>query len=1030
MKPVRVAMLFALPLAIACGGGNGRSEPDAITLDIPEDVPPVPSIDTVVSTTAAKAGQPVEVTCAGYGFNTATVELVVRLADTGTVTPPPGDATPGQDATEPPPADLPPDLTLPPGVQRDGMVLRFAYTDVYSVACWAPDAQMLDPSPARVVVRPGSAQDVDTAVSPDHLKAGEWATVTCTGVDAYGNSLESQMVPVVDPPAGVKVTGMAVQFEKVGEYRVACAVKDTVIQDPTPVTVTVVNNLPRRIITVVTPLTFAAGESASLSCKVVDYYDNPVTDLPVSVQVPAGLTLAGKSLTTTLAGLYTVKCVPETAEWSHFTLVPASVTVIPGPPVTLTLDPVPDKPFYGRNELLTVNSEARDAFGNLVPDAAIQAPVQVSPLKGIVAVAADPTRKFTLKDEGVYVMTFRLVDFPEVQAELEVRVEGSGPLLTLVYPGRGETVTGNKPAITLEGTVNDDQTGITKFQVNGKDVSLKQIQPDGEFTYVFSPLKQGLNVVTVSMENGAGLAASETRGFYYSPKFYPPPDKAPLGANVPRGAQAFLSQQFIDDTDHSLPPDDLATILEMVVAGLDLKALIPNPLAEAGPYKVLLTQVTYGKPRFDLILQEGGLNLRMTIPDVFVGIKAEGRCDFIIDWCPDVSGNVQFTKLMAIADVLIGMDAQGTLTATMQNIQVQLGGMDVNIDGLLGDLLDPIIDLLVNAFKDTLKQTLVDQVSGIVNDTLGNLLSQLVIDQAFEIPALPGGTAKSIRARVKPSELAVHPEGIDVALDGTLSAAKGVTHSPLGSIGRAGCLQVGYDNTKPDPYLLPTDEEVVIGAFDDLLNQALFAVWYGGSLNLKLTGADLGGADLTQYGVDALNGVNLDFYLPPMLSDCNLKKDPTKPPPPANTVPIEAQIGDLYVFADLVLFGNPLQLGLFAQATADAVLTLSTNATTGQKEVAIALESLPLLNLDIVSINEDFPLTKEDLMGMLQGQLLDTLLKGVLGTQLFSFAIPSIDLSGLSPMLPPGLEITVDLTALLREKGHSVVKGLLRAPTN
>ena len=1016
MKPILAGICTSLLVLVACGGGS-RSSSDNGLSDVNLDVaPPAPSIETVVSTSAVKAGQTVDISCVGSGFNPTQAELVVREAS-ATSPSTSGDATPGADADAATGTDSPyitpdevPDLTLPAGVTREGMTLRFTRTDVFTVACFAPDTLMLDKSPARVVVRPASAASVETAVDPTDIKAGDTVTVTCTGVDIYGNSLESSMVPGVTPPAGAKVLGMSIQFTKTGDYDVACVVKDTAIADPTPVKVTVNPNLPKRIITVVVPDTFVAGGSASLTCRAVDFYDNPVTDFPISIRpLPDPLSLSGKTLTGTLAGLYSVECIPQTADWKYFTLVPASVTITAGPPARLDLTEVPKKAFYGKNETLTVTAEARDAYGNLVTDAKVQAPIDIAPPTGIVPSTTSPTRVFQLKAEGVFEMTFRLVGYPEVYAVLEVRVSGSGPVLTIEYPERGATVSGAKPAITVVGTVNDDVAGVTSFKVNGEDAGLFNIKPDGSFTYVVSPLTQGVNVLTVEVTNGNNMVSSTSRGFQYSPKYYPPTDVDPVKASVPKGALAFLGRDFVDDGDHSLPPDDLATILEMVVGGLNLTAMLPNPLAEAGPYKVNITSITYDKPKFQLDLYEGGLHLVMTIPNLKVAVAAVGRCEFIIDWCPDVSGSVSFDQVMAIADVDIGMDAAGVLTATMKDVQVQLGGMVVQLDGILGTLLDGIINLLLDAFKQTLTDTLVNQVSTMVNDLLSGLLSKLMIDQSFQIPALPGGAAKAIRIQVKPSNLAVHTEGIDVALDGAIGAVKDVSHDPLGSIGRSNCLK-----SAGSAYVLPTDQEVVIGAFYDLLNQALFAVWYGGSLNLKITATDLAGIDLSQYPVE-IHSIDLDFYEAPILTDCN------------PTSKLTAQVGDLYLWADLMLNDNPLQLGAFVQASVQVSLYLTTGKT-GGTAVAVKLDAVPALNIEIVSINDDFPMTKDDLMTFLQSGILDTALQGLAGKELVSFEIPALDLSSLSASLPQGLTLNIQLTDLLRDRGYLVIKGLLVQP--
>lgn len=992
-------------VAVACGGGGGPGTADPGPLGDIDTTPPVPGIDTVVSTTAVKAGGEVAVQCTGYGFDPGAVQLIVRVQDDAPAIPADtSEEVGGPDAVEPPP-DGPPDPTLPDGVTRDGMTLRFTKADRYLVACYAPAEDMLDDTPARVVVSPGNAVDIETAVEPAELKAGGRITLTCTAVDAFGNAITYNLVPSIVPSTGVAVSGLSAQLTVVGTYQVACAVKDTAIVDQTPETVVVTPNLPKKIVTRLDPAEIEAGEETTVTCAALDFYDNPVKDLPLSVYMTSPvLTLKGRSITTTTAGVYPIKCVPQSEDWSLFQLIPANLVVLPGRPVALTLKAVPNKPFYGKNETLRVTAEAVDAFGNLIPDAEL-APVTIVPSTGIEPVATNPTGLFLLKEEGLYTLTFRLKTWPDIYAYLDVVVEGTGPLLTILFPERGMTLTG-KPSVTLRGQIADDETGIESVFVNGQNAT-SGIKGDGSFAFLLTPIKQGLNPVKVVVTNGAGIVSETGLGFYFSPQYYPNKGTDVAAGLVAQGVRAFLGRDFVDDGDHNPPPDDLATLIETLLTSLDIGALLPNPVAEAGPYKVLLSNLRFGKPTTQLRLYDGGINVYITIPNFSIDVRAEGTCNFIIDWCPDVSGRVSSANIVAVTDVLLWMDQNGQIRAQTQEVQVALAGLQVDIDGLLGDLLGWLIDILVDTFTDTIEQAIEDQIGTLIDETIQDLLGQFEIDQTFEIPPLLGdGKPSAISLLTKPSALSVEPEGIWLDMAGTLYATKGVSRNPLGSIGRANCMQVGSPT-----FELPWDSEVSLAAHDDLLNQALFAVWWGGTLNMKITAADLGDVDLSQYGVENLN-VDLDFLLPPILTDC---------PVPGK---IQLQVGDLYVHATMDFLYNPLDVGLFIQAAANVTLGLADGEE--GPEVAISLDEVALLDIEIVSINPDFPLDKETLMGLLKDQLIDDLLADVAGTELISVAIPSVDLSSLVADLPPGTTLSIDVQDLYRELGFTVIQGRLK----
>jgi hypothetical protein len=1018
----RVATLALLMFLLSCGGGSNGGDLDAFVSAEQDTTPPEPGIDTVLSTSAVKAGGRVDVQCTGYGFNPETVWFVVRVA-----TPDP-EGDPEQDpAEEDLEGDEGPDPTMPEGVTRDGGSLRFNFTGDYTVACYAPDKGFMDETAAPLVVSPGSAVRIETVVEPTDLKAGEWANLTCEAWDAFGNEVTYGLVPQVSPSAGVRISGLAVQFTKIGTYDVACAVQDTAIRDSTPEKVTVTSNVPKKIRTIVQPSTFQAGGNATVSCEALDYYDNPVKGLPLSVYLSSPfLELRGTKISSIVAGSYTVKCVPQNIEWDYFQLQAVNVIVTPADPTELELKVVPRKLFYGKNETIKVTTVARDVYGNFIADAPLS-PVAISPPVGIEPSSTNPTEVFVLREEGIFRLTFRLKNHPTIYKDLDILVEGSGPLLTVLFPERGATLSG-KPSVTVVGTVNDDVTGVSAFDVwfNGEsrhfdctsDNCSQFIKPDGKFTYILNP-RHGLNVFHISVTNGMGLVSEAGRGFYFTLD-YLPVDGINLDAGmVDDGVRAFLGRDFIDDGDRSPPPNDLASIIETVLASLNIGALIPNPVAEAGSYKVTVSRVTYAKPTVEMRLYDGGMNLRILIANLSARVEARGKCEFLwIDWCPDVSGEVKVRKVHAITNIDVKMGANKKISAEMKDVQMVLEGLEVKIDGLIGSLFNWLIDAVLGMFEDTIRKALEQQIAGLVNDTIEDLFAQFQIQQTFDLPELLGNPPTSISILTRPSDLQVKGEGIWLDMEATLYSLRKVSHRIQGSFTRAGCL-IG----SPESIDLEWDKDIALAARDDLLNQALYAAWFGGTLNLKITQDALGDIDELQGLVENLVA-DLDFYLPPILTDCGVNWLPKQGHEgPVALDRLQLQVGDLYVEATLDLFGNPLELGLFVQVAAEAELKL-VQGDEGP-EVAIVLNDIPLIDIEVVSINPDFPLTIEQLMDILNSQVLDTLLKDVKGTELVSFAIPAIDLGSLDPSLPAGMALTFALEELNREYGFTMVRGHL-----
>ncbi|MBM4397582.1 MAG: hypothetical protein FJ087_18080 [Deltaproteobacteria bacterium] len=1027
-----------LVLALACGGGSSAGKRDDAAA--PGDLPPAdaadaigggeegadgPAIDTAVSTESAKTGDSVTVTCSGTGLDAGLAKFVVHEA----IETPPEDGGPdagpptSADVTEPPEAQYPPDQTLPEGVTVSGNQVKFTRPGLYAIACYSDEAQIVDSTPASVDVEPAQAIDIQTVVSPAALKAGEWVNVTCSARDAFGNPVDATFGVHVAPAEGVTTSGLTAQLTRVGSYTVACTMQEGGLTDLTPEKVDVSPNVPKKVLTFADPPIVAAGDPSEISCTATDYWDNPVENFPVSLVVPLKMKLKGKSVSSTVTGVYPVKCVPQNLDWKYFTIVPADVTVTAGAPVSMTLTVEPQKGCYGVGEKITVKVVAKDKYDNLVPDAQLAVP-EIDALSGnptgIVPNPADPNGSFILKEEGHYLLTFRLLGAPQVYTEFSVCVEGSGPLLTILYPPRGATIKG-KPSVTIMGQMNDPQSGVqaARLKFNGSEFDMQyNIKPDGSFSYLVSlpqGLRQGLNVFTIEVENGNGAKASTTQGFYFSYAWYMPIPGDPKGTGyVFNAIRAMLGQQFFDDGVHDPShPDDVATILETFFSNLNIGALIPSPAATFSPYKIYISNVHYGKAALQLHLYDGGIQLLATLPNLGLNIDAKAKCKFLFfDVCPDVSGSLHVDNIVVNGQLDLWFEKaadpkqDGKVHAKLKDIQVNVQGIDIEIDGILGWLLGGLINWAANQFAGTIETMIEQQVGGMVDKTLEDLFSKFNITQTIEIPAvLPGMQPSSLTIFARPYELNLEPQGVYLGLDGTFYTTKAVTHDVLGSIAHTNCL----DMTPGPKFDLPAKSEIEFAIFDDLLNEALFAIWWGGTLNLTLGQEVLGDVDLSQYGVTDL-AVKLDFYLPPILTDCNPDHE------------LQAQIGDLHADVDIVFGGMPLKISAFVEAALAAEIFLTDNPTTGQKEVGAKLLGLRTLEIDIVGIQmcndlgvcEDKTDMKDLLLQLLKDQLVTQLEPQITNKVLASFAIPAIDLATLVPGLPAAVELKLALEELWR----------------
>ena len=1005
MRYLRLTATFLSIAFLACGGGSTKGPADALvdSIDTPSktDLGP-PFIDTVLSKDEVKAGETIKVDCQGHGFDPSDVEIHVWAL----VKPPAAEMAEGLPVADASVEE--PDLgswtgEMPEGATLENNILRFTVVGSYAVACLAPEAGLEDETAAQVLVDPGNPLNVETTVSTHEITAGEWVDVTCKAWDAYGNEVEEAILPMVTPADGTKISGLSVRLTVAIPHEIACAVQNTSVVDATPEVVTVNANVPKKIYTLVTPEHFQAGESAEVECSVTDYYDNPVSGLPLSVYLPANMSILGKDITTTIAGMYPIKCVPQNIEWKYFQLYGVTVTVTPADPVSLTLKVIPEKEYYGKGASITVTATAVDIYDNLVPDAIVGVPT-IEPQVGIQPVEANPTKQFLLKEEGIYLMTFRLLAFPQISADITIKVEGSGPLLTIIYPERGATIAG-KPSVTVIGVVNDTVTGIESFTINDQQVT--GIKPDGSFTHLINPV-QGMNLIYANVKNGAGMEFSTIQSFYFSFVYYIVNALNPEEGMVHNSLRAFVADEFFDDGDHDpAHPDDLATIIESFVGGLNINTLIPNPVAKSGPYKVYIQNVKFGKPTVHINLFDGGMAFAVVIPNLSLDVKLKGKCKFLfIDFCPDFSGDVTVDLIDVKAEIKLWTGSDKKIHAKMENVQVDMHDIDVDIDGILGWLFGWLIDVMVDQFADTIVKAFEQQIGDMVNETVEELFSKFELHETIEIPPLLGNNPTSVSILTRPQNVVVKPDGVRLAMEGSLYSPKGVSHDVLGSISRANCLSM-----TPPTFDLPYQSEIEFGIFDDLLNEGLYSIWWSGTLNAKITSEDLADVDLSEYGVSDL-AVDLDFYLPPILTDCTEDEE------------LQVQVGDLYVDADLLFNGIPLSMGAFVQLAASVKLEAVPNDQ-GGNDVAITILDLAVFEMEIVSVSENFVGAEDGLEALIKDLLLPPLLEDFIGTQLAAFPIPTIDLATLMPDLPVGVELVFSIEYLDRWEGFTVAAGHL-----
>jgi len=969
----RLALLSILGLVLAsCGGGSSAQDPALDTVG-GEDGTGGIAVETLLDRDTMPAGEAVEVTCevtaGGVPFDMATQVVITGTGDPWNVDPGP--------------------LTL-------------ETIGEYELTCITVEGGLEDDSAAALTVTLGPVVKVITEVAPELVVAGESAEGYCTLLDAFDNEEVVEEPDITAEPAtGITIDAGAISTEAPGEYVLSCVAEKGVVVEAA--TLVVDAGSPAKFVASLDPDTIEAGGDATVSCEVLDAAGNTL-DVPWVVQAPEEVTVAGTTVSTTVAGSYKIECAPADGAGDP-DLKAATLTVEPGPAVEMLVGAKPAKEAYCLLDTVTITHDMVDQYGNPVEEVEIN-PVTADPADA--AILTNGVDKFELIQEGWITFNVQSLEGGMV-GDVDLLVDCTGPQIQITYPNRGQTLTGN-PAIVVTGKVTDAVTDVTTFTINGEDVELTA---DGFFQYPVN-LAHSMNFFKAEALDEGGNDSMSLVSCTYSTE-YLVSDFADVNAGmVDKGLMAFLSADFFDDGDHSLPANDLATILEIVLSGFDLAELIPAgdegfELMEG--CNAYLNEVTIGKPQITLETVDGGLHMIAAIPDLWVDIDI--TCCYDIpyegEYCDNYYAFPTADAIAVDAFIFIGIAEDGTATAELGPIELDLENLEINGFGMTGPLMDTFINFIIGQFKDMIVEMVHEEFGTMIPELLESTLGSLAEGFIFELPNLFGeGPGTELRIGVGFDLLEFSYDGME--LDGGLSLATetNIDHPNLGAIGYGNCgLPGGSD------FDLPMTNGLELGAAFDVINELLWAIWQSGFLQFDLAQEDLADLDLSEYGVSNLS-VQTDFYYAPVATICGLEE-----------TMMRIQIGDLYVHAELDIMGMHWDVGMFMFLEIDANLNVAVNEETSETEIGIELVAFDFVEIEIVSTN-DVLVGKEYLF---EGLIKDTLipeLTGSLGEDL-AFALPEIDLASLAEgMIPEGTTIAIDLQELDMVDGYMFIAGGLK----
>ena len=567
------------------------------------------------------------------------------------------------------------------------------------------------------------------------------------------------------------------------------------------------------------------------------------------------------------------------------------------------------------------------------------------------------------------------------------------PRIQFINPPRGAMLKGPGPVI-VTGAVKTGSAGLKDFFINGLPIEVNPIS--GAFVHVMEPTV-GINLIQAVANSMLGGEDTAIRSFAYTTEYFAP------GSMVPGGLGLWLSQLVWDDNNTS-DVDDIATVITIILESFDLPGLIPNPLTSTKAlqctFTVYVKSAAIGQPQVDLKTKNQALGLTVRYPNLSIALDADASGFF----CPSISGSVSADWVTVSMDLVIQEQGGGQVGVTMANPSVSIQGLDVDIDGILGFLVNWIIDFFEGTIADQIEGMVIGQLD-ILPEMMANALEGLAIETEFELPSLLGDGPPStltLSSSLTGADFDQFGGFLELGTVVTAAGGGGVPYDTLGSLGRAKCMQ---DEDFFD-YLMQAELEIAIK--DDMMNQLLHAAWHSGAFEFPLPQSLLGDVDVSEFGV-VINDLSVSFMLPPVMSSCNFEDQPI------------LGIGDVKVHASLSLFDQPLELTAFASAQIAAELVVKDNFD--GSSIGIVLEDVLVFDVEVEDVSAGFEgaqgAVEELILQFLGPDIFTNLGNGALA----DFPLPSIPLDGFDESIPSGTVLELDLTKVYRLGGRTVAAG-------
>jgi len=817
-----------------------------------------------------------------------------------------------------------------------------------------------------------------------------------------------------------------------------------------------------------------AGTWTDATCATVDA-EGIATPIAGEVTLPAPAVVLEGRVMSEVAGTFDGDCHSE--ERPELPRVPGTLTVLPGAIASVELRVDPERDVYLPGSAVRLYWEVRDDFDNIVPGVP---GTLVAPNPPAAVLIDAELRRYRLDHQGQH--TFRVTldaPAPPVTDSVTLLVDSEGPEVAITFPERGATLAGDGQPVVVTGTVRDLGSGVGRLDINGRQVA---VAGDGSFSHAVN-VQWGLNVLEIAAVDGVGNTTTLTPTFQYSTAYLPFVDANARGLKHDEGMLALLGQNFFDNgvRDHSRI-DDIATLLEVILGGVDIESVLTGSLSQFNQ--------TIPLADFNWTLGIDGLSWLELVLAGQLDITAEavettrlGGTSVVID---SREGGLDLDVMMGDAvdraltiDIAVTLHASFDLRADLCSFLGCLSAVDAEVFG--GAVATGGIAL--ESFTLTVETDIAKAIDGPLEIdfrrfTFGihNLDLTPIQDVVFSLGTvnLPGVGDQTL---IFPLSSFIDLEGLSRAiLDPIVDAVTALLPAILGPIveNAAGPLfanlfgALEIDTTMPIPPLLGdrgvdysldlytdlstvrfTDDGGKVGlsvglwSEQDIDREPLGAILRGGCL--------MGLADELTWGWDPSVGigvrtdvVNAAFFaawwtgylngpldlgaltgggaaLPIPIGDATLELSWLLPPIVNDCgKSISVQIGDLFVVLSGEIFGGEVEVGLYAD------LVLHAGFSSGPDGLSLEIGQIAFSDFEVVYLDEGSLGGLFDLRTLIEDGL-PAIMGSMLAGQSFGpFTLPGTDLSDSIPGLPSGTMLQLGDLTVVHTDGHVVVGGDLQ----